>query len=289
MQAAVLTQLDGAFRGADAVAAGLLTPAELRGPKVQRLFQGVYALAWVRRTHALYCDGAAMIAPADAVLTGRSAATVRGVQLAWPEDPVELAVPTANRIVRRRGLDVRRTDLAGTEWTPWHAIGIATPHRMVLDLLLDRELPDAVADLDAVLRAGTVDLTSMQRLVAERSDRGIVAARRAVTLSDPRAESRPESRMRVWLALDGLQPVPQYWLHDDRGPLACVDLAFPERRLAVEYDGSWREEPWALNRDRARLNRVHALGWDVVFVTAPLLRDPPRMVWTVRSALARTR
>ena len=67
-----------------------------------------------------------------------------------------------------------------------------------------------------------------------------------------------------------------------------LGLAFPEQQVAVEYDGSWREgELWALNRDRERLNRVQAAGWEVVFVTAPLLADPPRMIATVRAALAR--
>ena len=123
-------------------------------------------------------------------------------------------------------------------------------------------------------------------MVAGRSDNGIVLARQAVSLVDPRAESLPESRLRVVLTLDGLQPVPQYWIHDQHGRIARVDLAFPEQRLAVEYDGDWRDgELWALNRDRERLNRVHAAGWDVVFVTAPLLRDERRLLRTVRQAL----
>src|SRR3984893_3741444 len=50
---------------------------------------------------------------------------------------------------------------------------------------------------------------------------------------------------------------------------ARVDLAFIDQRVAVEYDGSWREgELWALNRDRERLNQVQAQGWEGVFVTA---------------------
>jgi hypothetical protein len=56
--------------------------------------------------------------------------------------------------------------------------------------------------------------------------------------------------------------------------------------VAVEYDGQWRDgELWALNRDRERLNRVHAAGWDVVFVTAALLANPRKLVATVRAAL----
>jgi very-short-patch-repair endonuclease len=125
-------------------------------------------------------------------------------------------------------------------------------------------------------------------MVEGRSDKGIVLARQAVQLAESRAESRPESRVRVWLVLDGLQPEPQYWIEDAHGRLARADLAFPEQKVAVEYDGSWRDgELWALNRDRDRLNRVQAAGWEIVFVTARLLHDPTRMVRTVRAALDR--
>jgi hypothetical protein len=150
----------------------------------------------------------------------------------------------------------------------------------------DGPLPDAVAGLDAVLRAGLVDRERLAAMVARLSDNGIVDARRAVDLADPRAESLPESIMRVHLVLAGLKPVPQYTLTLDSGPDVRFDLAFPRRRVALEYDGDWRDgESWALNRDRDRLNRVHAIGWDVVFITAPLLRDPRRMVRTVFAAL----
>jgi very-short-patch-repair endonuclease len=163
---------------------------------------------------------------------------------------------------------------------------LATPMRLTLDLLLGRPLPDAVAGLDAVLRAGLVERGAVAAMVAGRSDNGIVAARRAVELADPRAEAVPESKLRVVLVLAGLEPVPQFWIEDRTGRLVCVDLAFPERKVAVEYDGDWRDgERWALNKDRDRLNRVRAAGWEVVFVTAPLLRNERAVVRTVREAL----
>ncbi len=88
------------------------------------------------------------------------------------------------------------------------------------------------------------------------------------------------------LVLAGLHPVPQYWIEDASGRIARTDLAFPDVRVAVEYDGQWRDgQLRALDRDRERLNRVHAAGWDVVFVTAPLLATPRKMVATVRAAL----
>lgn len=281
------TDLCGVFRGSEAVAAGVLTADQLRGPQFRRLYRDVYLPAGMPITHPVRCEGAALALPAAAVITGRSAATLRGIPLARETDPVEIVVPLDTRIARRSGLDVRRCDLRAQEIEPWSGIGLATPLRTSLDLLLDRTLPDAVADLDTVLRAGLVNPGALQRMVAERSDRGIVAARRAVELADPRAESRPESRLRVYLVLDGLDPQPQYVVCDWQGVVARVDLGFPQQRLAVEYDGAWHGEWRQISADRERLNRLQAAGWNVLFVTGRQLRDPQNVVASVRAALAR--
>lgn len=281
------SELDGPFRGSAAVAAGFLTRGQLRGPGVLRLFRDVYVLAGTVVTHQLRCSAAALALPPEAVVTGRSAATVFGVSLARTWDPVELIVPLEARVTCRSGMDVRRTDLDDAEWLPWRGIGMANPDRAALDLLFDRPLPDAVADLDAVLRADLVTLGAMRTLVAGRHDRGVVAARKAVELADPGAESLPESKVRVRLRLAGLRPEVQHRVLDTRGcSVAIVDLAFPQRRLAVEYDGRWHGEWLQVGPDRERLNRLHAAGWEVVFVTAEMLRAPHRMVHTVRAALA---
>jgi very-short-patch-repair endonuclease len=156
---------------------------------------------------------------------------------------------------------------------------------MAFDLLLDRFLPDAVADLDASLRAGLVGQREMQLYLIGRHDRGIVDARRALELADSGAESHPESRMRVHLVLDGLCPEVQYRSYHRGCLVGRADLAFPERRLAVEYDGVWHGAPLQVGQDRDRLNRLHAAGWEVVFVTAKHLHEPRRLVYTVRAAL----
>lgn len=244
------------------------------------MFRDVYASVRVRATHQLRCEGAALVLPTDAVITGRSAAALRGITLAYDHDPIEVVVPLQRRIARRCGIDVRRTEIRPGEWQPWRGVGLASPLRMSMDLLLDAALPDAVAGLDAVLRSKLVSSAALEQMLAQRHDRGIVTARRAVQLADPRAESPQESRTRVWLVLGGLQPAVQYWVGDYR-----VDLAFPRERLAVEYDGQWHGDWLKVGPDRERLNELHAAGWEVVFVTARLLRDPQRMLRTVRAAL----
>jgi hypothetical protein len=67
-------------------------------------------------THQQRCEGAALLSPAEAVLTGRSAATMLGVELARPTDPVEFVVDERYRFGPIRGITVKRTALARTDW-----------------------------------------------------------------------------------------------------------------------------------------------------------------------------
>ncbi len=70
--------------------------------------------------------------------------------------------------------------------------------------------------------------------------------------------------------------------------MARVDLAFPEQRVAVEYDGAWHGDPGQLTRDRRRLNALVAAGWTVLHVTAADLRQPEDLVARVAALLARS-
>ena len=92
--------------------------------------------------------------------------------------------------------------------------------------------------------------------------------------------------MRVVLVLAGLVAVPQHTVRDPDGRfVARVDLAFPEQRVAIEYDGAWHGEPGQLARDRRRLNALDAAGWTVLHVTARDLHEPEAPVARVRVLL----
>jgi hypothetical protein len=132
---------------------------------------------------------------------------------------------------------VRCIPIGKDERTHWHGIGLATPLRAAYDLLLRRDIPRAVADVDALLRAGLVDAGQLAVLAANRHDHGVTPAREAVQLLDARAESPPESEVRVLLVRAGLRPTPQLEVWDDLGLIGRVDLGFEEEKVAVEYDG----------------------------------------------------
>ncbi|WP_425455362.1 hypothetical protein [Amycolatopsis palatopharyngis] len=268
------------FRGSEARRAGLVTKGRLRGTAFRRLFQDVYVRADVPVTHELRCRGAALIVPKEAVLTGRSAATVRGVQLAQPNDPVEFVVPEKHRFGPVDGIHVRRTAITRRESRPWNGIRIARPPRIALDLMLRlsprkrgwvRRLRIAVPDIDAFLRSGLVRRGALARSLLKRRNRGIRLARCALSLADPRAESMPESELRVVLVIGGFKPVPQHKVHRKRRFLARLDLALVEAKVGIEYDGRWHLNPDQRIRDRERRRRVTDEGWTFVIVDADLL------------------
>ncbi|GAB3311382.1 hypothetical protein GCM10027451_23260 [Geodermatophilus aquaeductus] len=278
------------FRARDVLAAGLLSPAALRSSAWRRLYRGVYADAELPDDPDVRISGACLLIPAPAVFSGRTAAHLHGAgELLDPAMPVEVSVPPGVRFGPIAGLRVRRTVLPASDVTVVHRRPSTTGTRTALDIARAEPLVEAVAALDVLLARGVVDRAGLRRsLDAAPSPRGMRRAGRAVELADPRAESLPESRVRVLLALAGLRAVPQYTVRDAGGNfVARVDLAFPEHRLAVEYDGAWHAEAGQLGRDRQRLNRLTAAGWRVVFVTAADLRDPDALVARVAAALGR--
>ena len=108
-------------------------------------------------------------------------------------------------------------------------------------------------------------------------------------MADGLAQSPQETRVRLLLHRSDLpEPTAQYRVADDRGRfVAIVDFAWPELKIALEYDGRWHAEPGQFAKDRARLNRLTAAGWRVVFVTAEDMRHPILLVRRIAAALAR--
>ncbi len=281
------------FLGSHAIAAGAVTEQALRSPLFTKLFRNVYVASTTQVTHVLRCKAAALLAPPCAVLTGCSASTVRGVEMAGAHDPVEFVVPESVLFAVQDGVHIRRTSRGRIDSEPWREIRLASSVRLVFDILTDtklhRSLPRVVGYLDALLRAGEIDATAMAAYLKGRRENGIVRARKALQLADPRAESIPESELRVWLTVAGLVPDLQVQVFDEQGAfVGRLDLAFSDRKLAVEYDGDWHRGGDQPERDEARRSAIRALGWRFVIVTkAELYGAPKAVVAAVRAELSR--
>jgi very-short-patch-repair endonuclease len=103
----------------------------------------------------------------------------------------------------------------------------------------------------------------------------------------PTASPSPqETRLRLLIHGSGLPaPVAQHRVLVNGREVARVDFAWPDRKVAVEYDGLWHAEPGQFAKDRQRLNRQREAGWTVVFVTAADLHRPADLVARIAAAL----
>lgn len=140
---------------------------------------------------------------------------------------------------------------------------------------------DALAVMDAALRAGTAreDLEgALGHLVGRR---GVRQARELVRLADDGAESPGESFARAAVLAVGLPPPrTQVEIQTAEGRV-WGDLGWEEWRLLAEYDGAAKygvEGADTLLREKRREDLVRERGWHVVRLTADDLRDPYRLL-----------
>ena len=277
------------FRGSYVVARGLLTPKQLRSSAWVRLRQDVYADAALDLTHRVLISAVGLALPEGAAFSGRSAAVLWG--LGWAAgaaDPVEVGLPRGLRW--NAGPDVRvRTLLPDRRLVrrgKWLCTGRVDT---VVDLLRFGERTDGVVTLDRLVHEKHVRLADVRTAIADLPPCwGSSRARDVARLADGLAESAQESRLRLLLLGAGLPaPVAQHEVFDHAGFVARVDLAYPDLKIAIEYDGMWHGERGAFLSDRRRLNRLVSAGWLVLHVTADDLEHPERLLARIRALRAR--
>lgn len=280
-----LPLLSDAFRGSDAVRAGLLTWRQLRGSSWSRVFRDVYVHASVPVTHEARARAATLLLPAG-VVTGASAAVLWGVDLVGPDDDVEVTLPPGSNMVRVAGIRARRARIDGNHVWRRRDVPVTTPTATAMRLAQALPRDDAVVAIDQLIHTGVVDLEPIRLLATTVRGPGSARARRVCSLVDGRAESPQETRLRLLMARHGLPaPVPQFAVRTEGRFVARVDFAWPDRKLAVEYDGLWHAETGQFARDRRRLNSLQAAGWRIVFVTASDMHREDQLVARLASAL----
>ncbi|NYF18379.1 hypothetical protein HDC37_003239 [Microbacterium sp. AK009] len=192
--------------------------------------------------------------------------------------------PASAYIVEHPGHGLRLTSPAST----WAALGATL--RDPYDLI-------AVGDAavrERMFRDDTPPLATLEHLTAAAAVPrrvGAAALRAALPRIRTRSASPRETRCRLLLIDAGLpEPALNHEVRDHTGRvIACVDLAYPEARVAIEYEGEhhlFTREQWA--RDLARYEALAAAGWFVVRVSAAHLEDgDAALAARVRAALTR--
>jgi hypothetical protein len=279
--------LHGVFLGTHAIAEGALTPRQLREGPYVRVLRGVYADPSLPRDHLLRCRAAALLMPRAAALGARSAAAVLGAPPPNYIDPVTVVLPAGEQWRGPVGVRVHRAPLPRQDVRESEdGLRHTGPVRTAWDVASLERTATAVGVLDAMLGAGQLDVGQLQQLARDGVGRwGVRRVRQAFELVDARSESPPESWVRVACALAGLPaPVPQYEVvHEER--LARVDLAWPDARLIVEYDGDYHFDGLQIVRDDVRLSWLVAAGWRIIRLSAADLRDLDGVVRRIEAEL----
>ena len=272
------------FTRAQAHRAGL-SDRVLQGPRVQRIFRGVYAGADEVLDVRLRARAALLIAPSGAVAARQTAAVLLGGVV--PTDTrIHLRLPSGR--MRVPGIVDR---CRSGPWSPARIGGVpvTAAEDTFLDLVAELGLVDLVVLGDALVRRKRTTPVALVAAAARVSGQHAAVARRAAGLVRAGVDSPMESRLRMLLVLAGLpEPVVNHIEYDDWGRwVRRYDLSFPEQRLAIEYDGRQHAESqrqW--ERDVDRREELDLDGWRIVVVLAKgIYREPGRTLDRVVAAM----
>jgi Protein of unknown function (DUF559) len=276
--------LHGVFLGSHAVSEGLASRKQLRSGVYRRLLKDVYADPRLTADHRLVAHGAMLALPDDAVLGGITAAAWYGAPFASAVEPVVVIAPPNATWRGPRGVRVHRAELPPASIQSVEddlgIVRMTDAARTAWDVAALETVATAVGFLDGMARAGELDDGTVRRLVATSSGRWRASrVRKVLPLVDGRAESPPESWVRVACVRAGLPaPVPQFEVVHGGVFLGRVDLAWPDQRVIVEYEGAYHFDGLQIPLDDVRLARLVAAGWRVIRVAAHDLRDMDAVV-----------
>ncbi len=276
-----------------AVANSGLTPARLRASDLDRTVWGVRG---ARGSTLL--DRCAMFAVRlgpELVFSHTTAALILGapLPLAHENEPeLHVSAPHPRRAPHAAGIIGHRSVIAPADVTSRGAIRHTTAARTWIDLATQLPLEDLVAVGDHFIHFRSPLCTQdelRERTLERRGRRGFRTAAQAVELLDPRAESRRESHLRVILTLAGLDDfaVNYVVVSTETGRNVRLDLAFPAKKLVLEYQGDYHRSARQWRRDMTRRSRLEAAGWYVMEINVDDLANPAELVARIRGVLAR--
>ncbi len=286
--AALAERQRGAVTRAQLLALGLSPESidrRLRNRDLAPLHWSVYAVAGVPDTFERQLIAAVLAAGDRAAASHRAAASLHGIG----ELPrrVEISLPASQR-PRLRGVTVYRVACLPPEHLrEERGIRVTSRARTLCDLASVLTPRDLELTLDHALARRRFRIEAIRSTLASLPENAKGAGTlRALLAARPDGEARAESPLELDLqglldraGLEGWHP--QIWVSGVR-----VDVAFPESRLALQFDSylhhSSRSD-WA--RDHARSSALVAAGWRVLPITLEDLRSERELVARIRQAL----
>jgi hypothetical protein len=261
--------IDRPFTTADLAAAGvsaslrrrLLTEGLLRP-----MLRTVWVASHVPDSFRLRVAALKLVVPPHAVVVDRTAAWLHGVDAlprrAIYEMPALDVYSLAGSRMRRSGIHSGTRDLLDRDLIHLDDLLVTTPLRTACDLGRRLWRYDALGAIDGFLRLGVPHDELSAEVERFRGQRGVVQLRTLVPLGDARAESQPESALRLHWHDAGLPwPDVQIWVPDERGvPRYRIDLGHRATRYGAEFYGGAFHDEDAREHDEGRVGWLETTG-----------------------------
>lgn len=234
--------------------------------------------------------GSLLLAGEGAVLARQSALVLYGCSAARVA-PVHVLVACGRGLRNRPGMVVHHGSFGPNDVELVDGLRTQVLDLALADVLCRDERRIGIACADQALAmlpdAGRAKFRAAvdRRVVLRADSRGCRRAGALFDLSTGLAESPAESWTLLSLVDGGLPvPVQQYRILDLSGrEVYRLDFAWPELRVAVEYDG-YEAHEGRKAADQVRDEDLRRRGWIVVRADAVDLRDSSRLVAAVREA-----
>jgi hypothetical protein len=281
------------FRGTEAIAQGLLTRRQLQSKAWRRLYRDVYVRAadFTPADHRMWCKAAALFLPPRAAISGLSAAFLWGVTLLGPDAPVTVTIPPPQGLRGQSRLSVVSRRLPPDDLVSLGGLPVTSPERTAFDLGRQPGRQQAIVALDAMLHYRAVSVHGLEAFARiRRLWPGATLFSARLAEAEPLAESPMETLLRLLITDAGLpRPIAQHRVTGGNGRfLGRVDLAYPELRIAIEYEGDHHRERDTFRKDIARKRRLEEAGWLVLrFTVNDVLRTPAETARVITAAHAR--
>lgn len=230
----------------------------------------------------------------DMVFSHTTAALLHGAPLDWRWERsaiIHVTVPADEASPHARHLLGHHASMPDSDVTLVRDLPVTTAARTWCDLAPILTLGDLVAAGDYFIHhriplTTIAELTERVRGMAGR--RGVRSAREAVLLLNNRAESRPESLLRVILVHAGFDPDINHTLVDtDTGRERRPDFLLREHRVILEYQGDYHRTKEQWRKDMTRRSQLEAQGRRVMELNSDDLKDPGELVGRIHALIAR--
>ncbi|ROR65421.1 endonuclease domain-containing protein [Agrococcus jenensis] len=295
---------DGPFSVATALTRGV-SPSRLRSRDLTTPFTGVRT----RGEPVDVAEHAAAFAQhlrSGHVFAGMTSARLWELPVAsrWTRaEALVIGVPAGTTRTRARGVRAREFDATRLSSGTLDGLPLLGPASTVMSMARETSHEDLVVLIEALVTPSThypdlrmprrpfTDLETLLEFGARcRGMHGAMAFLAAVTAARAGAESPQETRSRLAIVAAGLpEPAVQLEVWVDEELRAVIDLAYPEWKIAIEYEGEHHlTDPAQWAKDIRRQELLESLGWIVIRVTKADLRNGGAvLVQRVRAALAR--